>query len=114
MADDIHVTVSGSADTVIGKVGGDFNRGPSLTLARHVDELRQSLAATLGNGGLDEATYTAAKAELDLAADCLPATDERRRTAFVLALKRLRGLVEDVSDIAVRVAAALAAVHGMR
>ena len=77
-------------------------------LSSHLDALRDLLKRHRSTGGIDETTYEAAHAELAIASDALAEADtpEGRRT-FILALKRLRGLIADVTDLATRVAAML-------
>ena len=69
------------------------------------------------DGELDEATYEAAQAELDVVAaeldvvaDCLRADTPRSRRTLLVALRRLRGLVADVADLAAKLAVLIAAV----
>ncbi|WP_083958238.1 5'-methylthioadenosine/S-adenosylhomocysteine nucleosidase family protein [Herbidospora mongoliensis] len=75
-------------------------------------ELRRLLGAARRAGTVDEATYTAAGEEIDVATDSLAeGTPEGRNTAL-LALKKVSGLLMDVADLAARVVAIIAAIKG--
>jgi hypothetical protein len=63
---------------------------------------------------IDAATADAADHELDVAATALPASDPDARSKFVLALKKVRGLVEGLAGLTEKVAAAINAVHGLQ
>lgn len=64
-------------------------------------------------GTIDETTYEAAQVELDIASKALEADTPESKSAFVLALKRLRGLIADVADLVTRIAALLVTVKGL-
>lgn len=94
--------------------GGTFQIGLGLEPSAPVDlsadlaALRDLLGQQRSAGEIDETTYEAAQAELAIASEALAqaATPEGRST-FILALKRVRGLIADVTDLATRVAAML-------
>ncbi|GLY51209.1 5'-methylthioadenosine/S-adenosylhomocysteine nucleosidase [Lentzea sp. NBRC 102530] len=71
-----------------------------------VSELRALLAREHASGSLNRPTYEAATAELDLA-DAAAGSREA-----VLPLKRLRGLVADLPELVVKIAALIAAAVG--
>jgi len=73
------------------------------------EQLRQARTA----GRLDEGTYLAAEAELEVVAGSLAASTEPGKSRLMLALKKLRGLIADVADLAAKVAAIITAVKGM-
>ena len=77
------------------------------SLAAELAALRDLLAHERSAGRIDEAIFEAAQAELVIATDALAADTPQRRSAFVVALKRLRGLIADVTDLATRIAALL-------
>lgn len=81
-------------------------------LAAELAAIRQLLARERSAGHLDAATCEAAEAELDGADEALPADTEPTRSKFMLALKRLRGLIGDVADLAAKVAALIKTVSG--
>ncbi|PZM96881.1 MAG: purine phosphorylase [Actinobacteria bacterium] len=89
-------------------VGTAPERPPDLLTA--LAELRDMLKRAHRDGELDEATYEAAQAELDVVADCLRADTPRSRRTLLVALRRLRGLVADVADLAAKLAVLIAAV----
>jgi len=83
-------------------------------LATELVLVREILAHERSAGRIDEPTYEAARAELDTAADALAADTPEGRNRFVLALKRLRGLIADLTDLATRVANLLVTVKDLR
>ncbi|GAB7048632.1 5'-methylthioadenosine/S-adenosylhomocysteine nucleosidase family protein [Catenuloplanes indicus] len=85
---------------------------PGDVLAR-IDELRTQLRRAQADDRLDEHTYKAAEAELTIAADSLATGAAGERGTGLVALKRLRGLVIDLSDLAAGVAAVIALVQGL-
>ncbi|GAA4615093.1 5'-methylthioadenosine/S-adenosylhomocysteine nucleosidase [Saccharopolyspora hordei] len=85
----------------------------SVDLGAELAAIRDRLMQERSAGNVDEITYEAAQAELDTAtkaADC--ATPEDKRT-FVVALKKLRGLVDDLADLAAMVTALITAANGL-
>lgn len=70
-------------------------------------EFRDRLTRERSAGGIDDATYKAAQAELEIASEALAAETPESKNTFILALKRLRGLIADVTDLATRIAALL-------
>lgn len=95
-------TVTGG--TVTMNVGSGV--AASADLATELRVLRELLAREHAKGGLDEPTYDAARAELDIA-DESPGSPEA-----VLPLKRLRGLVADLPELTAKIAAVIAAAVG--
>jgi nucleoside phosphorylase len=82
-------------------------------LVAELATVREHLVREHSAGAVDDPTYEAAQAELDVANDALAADSPEGRNRFVLALKRLRGLIADVTDLATRVVALIAAAKGM-
>jgi hypothetical protein len=70
---------------------------------------REHLLRECSIGNLDEATYEAARAELDIASEALDADTPEGKSRLFLALKRLRGLIADVADLAVKIVSLIAA-----
>ncbi|MGI5122730.1 hypothetical protein ACQEU5_24755 [Marinactinospora thermotolerans] len=64
-------------------------------------------------GRIDELTYKAAEAEIDIASKALEEESPESKSAFVLALKRLHGLIGDVAELAVKVATFITAAQGI-
>jgi adenosylhomocysteine nucleosidase len=62
---------------------------------------------------VDSATYAAAQGELDLADKALGENTPDGRSRFVVALKRLRGLIAEAADVASKVAALITAVSSL-
>ncbi|HEX5404242.1 MAG TPA: 5'-methylthioadenosine/S-adenosylhomocysteine nucleosidase [Pseudonocardiaceae bacterium] len=73
---------------------------------------REQLARARSAGHLDVVTYAAAEAELEIADRALTENSSNGKHNLVLALKRLRGLVADVADLAAKVAALITALKG--
>jgi TIR domain len=87
-------------------IGSDTDPAAPADLSAHLAALRDLLEQQRSAGRIDETTYKAAQAELAIASDALAGADTPEgRNMFILALKRLRGLIADVTDLATRVAA---------
>lgn len=74
---------------------------------------REHLLRERSIGKLDEDTYDAAQAELDIASEALEADTPEDKSRFFLALKRLRGLIADVADLTTKIASLIAAAKGL-
>jgi adenosylhomocysteine nucleosidase len=74
---------------------------------------RECLIRERSIGNLDEATYEAAHAELDIASEALDADTPEGKSRLFLALKRLRGLIADVADLAAKIVSLIAAAKGL-
>ncbi|GAA3170971.1 MULTISPECIES: 5'-methylthioadenosine/S-adenosylhomocysteine nucleosidase [Nonomuraea] len=98
----------------IGHVHGDVTigqlPGAALDPVTQLAELRHRLTAARKAETVDEATATAAEEEIALAESLLDAGGHGTGTALI-ALKRLRGLLADVSALASHVSSIIAAVH---
>mgnify|MGYP002620209485 CR=1 FL=1 len=84
-----------------------------VDLEASIADLRNHLKQALLAGHLDEETYTAAESELDVVSDCVREGAAAKKGRLLLALKRLRGLVADVTELAVRLAALITVVQGL-
>jgi adenosylhomocysteine nucleosidase len=116
----VHIQNSGhvgiQAGTVTGSVvhmGVTQQASAPSDLAVELAELRSLLSREHSAGRIDGATYEAAGTEVEIAAGALPTDTPERKNAFVLALKRLRGLVSEVADVATKITALLAAVKSL-
>ncbi|MFV2111203.1 purine phosphorylase [Micromonospora sp. LOL_025] len=100
-----------------GQIHGNVTVGrepePPADLATAIGDLRGLLRQAHRDGQLDEATYAAAETELDTAGDCLKDETPQGRSALVVSLRRMRGLVADVTELAARVAAIIAVAKGL-
>lgn len=85
----------------------------SMDLPAELAALRDRLDLERSAGNLDAETYEAARTELEAASKALAAETPEGKGTFVLALKRLRGLVADAAELAAKIAALLAAVKGL-
>ena len=74
---------------------------------------RERLIRERSIGNLDEATYEAAHAELDIASEALDADTPEGKSRLFLALKRLRGLIADVADLAAKIVSLITAAKGL-
>ncbi|MFB4275938.1 purine phosphorylase [Nonomuraea sp. MTCD27] len=101
-----------------GHIHGDVTIGnPSQTQASapavQLAELRDRLARARKAQEVDEETFTAAEAEIAVAAESLSESTEEGRSKAVIALRKLRGLLADVAELAAHVSAVIAAVRGV-
>jgi 8-oxo-dGTP diphosphatase len=85
---------------------------PSVSLAEQLADFREELRRARDARALDEDDYAAAKSELTIADKSLAAAPPDRRT-LKTALKRLLGLVSDVTELASRLATIIDAVRGL-
>lgn len=92
-------------------VGADWNQPTDL--AASIADLRSRLKQAHLDGRLDEETYAAAESELETATDCLKENHTGNNGGLLIALKRLRGLVADVAELAAQLAAIIAVVKGL-
>jgi adenosylhomocysteine nucleosidase len=104
------------AGYVTGSTVNMSGSSPSLTrrdVAAELVAFREQLRRERSNGTVDDDTYVAAEAELDIADKALSSDTDDGKSTFMLALKRLRGLIADVAELAARIAAVMAAVKGL-
>ncbi|MDG6101405.1 5'-methylthioadenosine/S-adenosylhomocysteine nucleosidase [Dactylosporangium aurantiacum] len=101
----------------VGVVEGDVHASPAaagaIELSVQLADLRAAVERAREHGRLDEDTYAAARAELDVATEAADAPAPQRRAPLLMALRRLGGLVGDLADLAAKVAAVVAVVKGM-
>ncbi|MDV6011973.1 5'-methylthioadenosine/S-adenosylhomocysteine nucleosidase [Haloechinothrix sp. LS1_15] len=116
----IHNVASGQVGIQAAHVTGSTVRmespTPSSTAADLVSELRdlrEQLKRERSTGMLDDDTYEAAEAELDIASEALESNTPDGRNRFVVAMKRLGGLVTDVAALATKVATLIAVARGL-
>jgi len=84
-----------------------------IDLVRELAVFRDLLVRNRSAGSLDDVTYEAAAIELDIASEAAQEKTAEGQSKVILALKRLRGLVADVTDLATKIAALIAAAQGM-
>ncbi|RLK24441.1 nucleoside phosphorylase [Micromonospora sp. M71_S20] len=106
-----HVGVQ--AGQIYGNVTVGAGADQPIDLAASIADLRTHLKQAHLDGQLDEETYAAAESELEAATVCVSAGTVEKKSGLMVALKRLRGLVADVSELAARLAAIIAVVRGM-
>ncbi|HEY3686517.1 MAG TPA: NUDIX domain-containing protein [Streptosporangiaceae bacterium] len=105
--------VGAQVGTVYGglRIGGEAN-GPG-DVAEALAILRARLTEARAAGRLDDETYAAVETELAEADDAL--RDGRRQdgSRFVLAMKKVRGLIGDAADLAAAATAAITLARGL-
>ncbi|MEU1887215.1 5'-methylthioadenosine/S-adenosylhomocysteine nucleosidase [Micromonospora rifamycinica] len=106
-----HVGVQ--AGQIYGNVTVGAGGGQPIDLAANIADLRNHLKQARLDGQLDEETYAAAEAELEAATACVSAGAAEKKSGLMVALKRLRGLVADVSELAARLAVIIAVVRDL-
>jgi nucleoside phosphorylase len=115
-----HNTNSGTVGVQATNIsGGSFwmstapQNGQDTNPTKALAELRMLLDRHRADGALDDDTYTAAQTEIAAAETALSDPDQATRKKSVLALKRLKGLVGDVTDLAAKTAVIITAVNGL-
>ncbi|WP_067143801.1 5'-methylthioadenosine/S-adenosylhomocysteine nucleosidase [Microtetraspora malaysiensis] len=86
---------------------------PTTDLAEALAGFRAQLQRTRMAGHLDEDTYAAAEAELNVADEALQTDTSQNRGRLVLALKKVRGLIGDVAELAGELAVIIALAQGL-
>jgi adenosylhomocysteine nucleosidase len=85
----------------------------AVDLVAELDAFRDHLLLARSAGSLDDDTFDAARAEVDIASHALASDTPNGKRTFVLALKRLRGLIADVADLAAKIAALISVAKGL-
>jgi adenosylhomocysteine nucleosidase len=85
----------------------------TVGLVAELAAFRDLLMRERSTGTVDDATYQAAQSELDIASKALDDNTSEGKTSFVLALKRLHGLISDVASLAAKIATLIAAAKGL-
>ena len=106
-----HVGVQ--AGTVYGGIRITPEPGRPTDLAEALAGLHVRLQQARVGGHLDEDTYEAAEAELAVADDALRTNTPQGKARLMLALKKVRGLIADVADLASAVALVIALAQGL-
>jgi len=95
------------AQNIYGNVRVTQERGTPTSLAEQIATLRDQIRQARASGQLDDVTYAAAESELEVAAKSLEQGTAQGKKTLMVALKRLRGLVIDITDLAAKVAAVI-------
>jgi hypothetical protein len=82
-------------------------------LTAELAAFRDLLDRERSTGRIDAPTYEAAQAELETATEALAQDTPEGRSKFVVALKKLHGLIADVTDLATRIALLLTMAKGL-
>ncbi len=119
MTESVRNVASGNARVGVqaGQIYGNVSIGQApeavLDLATQLAELRDRLGRARAAGEVDEVTFAAADEEIVLVTESLSASTEQGKNKAVIALKRLRGLLMDVADLASKVTSIIAVVRGL-
>ncbi|MFD2354183.1 purine phosphorylase [Nonomuraea ferruginea] len=119
MTRDVRNIASGNAQVGVqagiihGNVSIRQTPGPAADLPALLAELRDALARARTAGKIDEETFAAAEEELDVVSESLPADTEQTKNRALIALKRLRGLLMDVAELASKVTAVITGIRGL-
>ncbi|MEU9832646.1 5'-methylthioadenosine/S-adenosylhomocysteine nucleosidase [Streptosporangium sp. NPDC048047] len=101
------------AGTVYGGIRITPEPAPPADLAEALTGFRTRLQRARDAGHLDDDTYTAAEAELAVADKALETDTPQSRGTLTLALKKLRGLIGDVAELAAELAIIIGLAQGL-
>ncbi|WP_409494418.1 purine phosphorylase [Amycolatopsis sp. cmx-11-12] len=116
----VHITGSGTigmqagsitGSTVVQNVSSHPENAPDF--ATELSRLRRDLDWEHSQGQLDDDTYEDARSQLDIADKALASDTPEGKKTFMLALKRLGGLIADLAGPAAKIAALVAAAKGL-
>ncbi|HEY9475939.1 MAG TPA: hypothetical protein VIS06_19075 [Mycobacteriales bacterium] len=115
-----NVVTGGQVTDMIGQridhiTGNVYAGAPTLSadgLHAQIAEIRRLLVDLHRDGRLDEDTFAEARTELRRAEEYAASPDRESRNKLVLAMRKLKGLVEEVADLAAKVAAVISAARG--
>lgn len=100
-----------------GRIHGNISIGeppePAADAVALLAVLRDQLAQARTVGQVDEATFVAAEEEIGVVAESLSADAEQGEGRAMIALKRLRGLLMDVAELASTVTSVITAIRGL-
>lgn len=101
----------------VGHLYGDVHQtttasAPVTDVAAELRRLRKDLRRSRDTNQLDPESYREAEVELGRAVSALPADTPDSERRLIIALKRMRGLVHDVAELASKVGALIAVVQG--
>lgn len=122
-----HGTVVTNTNTSSGQVGiqaatvtgsivnvGSPPKAPAATdLVTELAAFREQLDEEHAAGTVDDPTYEAAQAELDIAGGALESDSQDGKGTVVVALKRLRGLIGDIANLATVATTLITAANGL-
>lgn len=94
-------------------IGAPPRNSTGADLAAELAELRDRLEQEHATGTLDDPTYKAAHAEVDSADKALDSSSSDDNGTVLVALKRLRGLIGDVSSLATVITTLITAANGL-
>ncbi|ASU78884.1 purine phosphorylase [Actinopolyspora erythraea] len=94
-----------------------MNTGPqesgTTDLAEELAAFRDHLRQERSSGNIDKGTYEAVQSELEIAGKALESEQREDRGTVVLALKKVSGLIGDVTSLATRIATLITAANGL-
>ncbi|GLW12774.1 purine phosphorylase [Microtetraspora sp. NBRC 13810] len=101
------------AGTVYGGIRSTSGPGQPVDLAEALAGFRARMQRARAAGRLDEDTYSAAEAELAVAEEALQSDTPQSRSTLTLALKKVRGLIADVAELAANLSIVIALAQGL-
>ncbi|MCA2230483.1 5'-methylthioadenosine/S-adenosylhomocysteine nucleosidase family protein [Nonomuraea aurantiaca] len=107
-----HAHVGVQAGNIYGNVSVGHPSETALDSAALLAELREELAQARTAGKVDESTFAAAEEEIGVVTGSLAASTEQGKDRAMVALKKLRGLLLDVADLASKVTSIITAIRG--
>lgn len=111
-----HTRVGAQGSVVNGGVhfyGSEPAAYAGMSRRQQIEELRRALAEAHTAGDIDTPTHTEAAEALDEASQHADAPGEDGQNAFVRALRKVKGLVDEVGGLVAAVAAVIATVAGV-
>jgi adenosylhomocysteine nucleosidase len=108
-----HARVGIQAGQIIGDIQLTPEPAAPTDLAALTADFRRQLGQAERAGLIDEHTRQAAETELEIVARSMTPRTEQNSARLMMALKRLRGLIADVADLAVKVAAIITAARSL-
>ncbi|MFC4534625.1 purine phosphorylase [Sphaerisporangium dianthi] len=108
-----HARVGVQAGNIYGNVSVGQPIEPAPDSAALLAELRTKLAQARTAGKVDEDTFAAAETEIIIIDESLSESTEQGKGRALIALKKLRGLLMDVAELASKVASVIAVVRGI-
>ncbi|MER6946824.1 5'-methylthioadenosine/S-adenosylhomocysteine nucleosidase [Nonomuraea sp. NPDC000554] len=108
-----HARVGVQAGAIYGNVSVGQSSEPAADATALLAELRKELAQARTAGTVDEDTFAAAEEELGVVTESLSTDTEQGKNRAMIALKRLRGLLMDVAELASKVTSVITAIRGV-
>ncbi|MEV4109281.1 5'-methylthioadenosine/S-adenosylhomocysteine nucleosidase [Nonomuraea sp. NPDC049695] len=108
-----HARVGLQAGAIYGNVSVGQPPEPAADAAVLLAELREELTRARTAGRVDQDTFAAVEEELGIVAESLSTDTQQGENRAMIALKRLRGLLMDVAELASKVTSVITAIRGL-